>query len=176
MILTRRSSDLFDFIRSSPYFPESTIKTIFKQLVEAVLYLHSNGYVHRDIKDENVMIDSNYTTKLVDFGAADRVPVFPKDYFTSFRGSPRYCPPEMFKKPRHRGLEADIWCLGVLFFTLSFSCQPFLTTEDIINQRFSPRPIARSDELEEFMARMLDPNPTTRATIEELSQHSFLCV
>src|SRR5690348_9552665 len=70
----RHSFDLFDFIKGSNYFPEPVIRHIFRQVCDAVHYMHTNGYVHRDIKDENIIIDLNYTTKLVDFGVADRIP------------------------------------------------------------------------------------------------------
>lgn len=172
---SRQSSDLFDFIKSRHhFFPESKIIIIFKQVVNAVDYLHTLGFVHRDIKDENVIIDSSFRTKLIDFGAGERIPSSQRDYFTSFRGSPRYTPPEMFKNPRHKGPEVDCWCLGILFFTLAFSCQPFFCTEDIIEQRFVQRPIERSSQLEGLLALMLDPNPNTRATIKQILEHPYL--
>ena len=53
--MKRKSSfDLFEYITTHPEFPESKIKYIFRQIVEAVLYLHQNNIAHNDIKDENV--------------------------------------------------------------------------------------------------------------------------
>ena len=58
----RRSSsqDLFDCIERNPRMPETVAWSIFKQLVDAVMYLHEMGYVHRDIKDENVIHAKTY--------------------------------------------------------------------------------------------------------------------
>ena len=67
-----------------------------------------------------------------------------------------------------------IGCLGVLFFTLAYSCQPFFCTDDIIHQRFVKRPTVRSLMLEDLLGRMLDPNPDTRITIGEINVDPFL--
>ncbi|KAJ3304946.1 hypothetical protein HDV03_002176 [Kappamyces sp. JEL0829] len=175
--MTRRhSSDLFDFIKSSPrHFEEPTIRKIFSQVADAVQYLHSNNYVHRDIKDENVIIDAEFNIKLVDFGASDRIPSSSRDYFTSFRGSPRYTPPEMFTSPKHRGPEVDMWCLGVLLFTLAYSFQPFATKEDILCHRFVSTPtLPRSEACRDLILLLLEPNPAKRATIDMVRHHPFL--
>lgn len=50
--------------------PESTVQVIAKQLVKALHYLHSNRIIHRDMKPQNVLIGSNGTLKLCDFGFA----------------------------------------------------------------------------------------------------------
>jgi serine/threonine protein kinase len=103
------SSDLFDYIKQSRgLISEDKIRIIFIQIVDAVHYLHGQGFVHRDIKDENVIIFDGDKVKLVDFGAADRIPTSQSDYFCSFRGTLRYTPPEMFTNPRHRGPQVDI--------------------------------------------------------------------
>jgi serine/threonine protein kinase len=172
----RHFSDLFDFIKSSTrQFDESTIKKIFGQLADAVHYLHSNNYVHRDIKDENVMIDEEFNIKLVDFGASDRIPTNSRDYFTSFRGSPRYTPPEMYKSPKHRGPEVDMWCLGILLFTLSYNYQPFATKEDIICHRFVMIPNQpRSEALKDLIKILLESVVSLRAKIEQVLSHPFL--
>jgi serine/threonine protein kinase len=90
----RLSSDLYSFIQTSTQYSsppsEEVIRIIVAQLAEAILFLHANGYVHRDIKDENIMVDSNYKVTLIDLGAADRIPSARDEYFTSFRGTFRY--------------------------------------------------------------------------------------
>lgn len=71
----RPSLDLFECIDAHERFTEKTAKLIFRQIVSAVYYLHSELNVcHRDLKDENVVIDKNFTVKLIDFGAAAFIP------------------------------------------------------------------------------------------------------
>lgn len=65
------SIDLFDLIEQNDYLDEQTIKHLFKQIASAVNHLHKNNVVHRDIKDENVIIDlREMSCKLIDFGSA----------------------------------------------------------------------------------------------------------
>ncbi|KAG1455040.1 hypothetical protein G6F56_007166 [Rhizopus delemar] len=56
----RTSCDLFECIEQHKYFDESRAKDIFRQIVECVAYLDTLGVCHRDIKDENIVIDQNY--------------------------------------------------------------------------------------------------------------------
>ena len=172
------SSDLFEFINmaDNEKISEDIIAKIFFQVCNAIQYLHSNGYVHRDIKDENIIVNVNqdYEAKLVDFGAADKIPQNQREYFTSFRGTPRYTPPEIFKSPVHRGPEVDIWCLGILLYTLSYSQNPFLTKDDILNNRISSPSCIRSHHLTDLLKKILQSDPSWRPSIVEIKSHPFL--
>jgi serine/threonine protein kinase len=168
------SADLFDFIDSNPIASENSIKLIFTQLAHTILYLHQNGIVHRDIKDENIVIDLNLNVKLIDFGSADRIPSSHTDYFTSFRGTKRYISPELLESLVHRGPEVDVWSLGIVLYTLAFGSPPFHTLEDIKYQRYAPSSTLRSRELLTLITEMLHPKPESRATMEQVCLHPWM--
>lgn len=65
----------------------------FCQIVAGVGYLHSLNIVHRDIKDENVILNENFRIKLIDFGAAAYM--MPGKLFGTFCGTMEYCSPEV---------------------------------------------------------------------------------
>jgi len=60
--------DLFDLITKETRLPEAKAARLFRQMTEAVAYLHSNLIIHRDLKPENIMIDENEEVKINDFG------------------------------------------------------------------------------------------------------------
>ena len=79
--------------------------------------------MHRDIKLENVMIDSNNNVKIIDFGFSITIPKDKK--LSIFCGTPSYMAPEIIKRAPYSGYAADIWALGILLYTLLCGKFPF---------------------------------------------------
>jgi serine/threonine protein kinase len=70
LVLEYVSHDLTGLMDVAYRFTEVQVKCIFRQLLEALQYMHDNKYVHRDIKSSNILIDHNFRVKLADFGLA----------------------------------------------------------------------------------------------------------
>jgi maternal embryonic leucine zipper kinase len=117
--------DLFEFVELNGRIEERRLAHIAKQILSAVSYLHQQGYVHRDIKEENVLIDDNDKVYLLDFGFAGRIPQKRRDWFTVAVGTRHCMSPEILARQPYNGVSQDVWSIGVLLFTLAFGTRPF---------------------------------------------------
>ncbi|KAG8580673.1 hypothetical protein GDO81_007384 [Engystomops pustulosus] len=157
--------DLFDFIDSQPNLDEPLASYIFRQLVSAVGYLHSHYILHRDIKDENIIIAPDFTIKLVDFGSATRLQ--PGKLFSTFCGTTEYCAPEVLLGNPYPGPELEMWSLGVTLYTLIFGENPFCEVEEILDAELNP-PFSVSQELHDLISGLLHRDPEMRMVLDEL--------
>ena len=85
--------DLLTFVRKRTKLSEKIAKFIFRQIIEALQYIHSKNVIHRDIKLDNILIDLNNTIKLCDFGFAKVINKDAKTYTKC--GTPCYIAPEI---------------------------------------------------------------------------------
>jgi len=104
-------------------FPEPQARFYTAQLVLALEYLHELGVIYRDLKPENVLLDSQGDVRLADFGLC-RAGVQGDAAATSFCGSPAYLSPEMVNRNGH-GQATDWWGLGVLLYEMLTGDPPF---------------------------------------------------
>ncbi|CRL08377.1 CLUMA_CG021364, isoform A [Clunio marinus] len=163
--------DLFEFIDRRPLMDEKLGCFIFRQIAKAVDYLHSLKILHRDIKDENIIIDQNFHIKLIDFGSA----TFMEDgkMFSTFYGTTEYCSPEVLAGNKYHGPELEVWSLGVTLFVLMFFENPFLDMEDTLRADLMiPQDV--TVDLEDLLFRMLDKDPKTRLSMKELLAHEWI--
>eukprot|EP00062_Callorhinchus_milii_P000412 gi/632934390/ref/XP_007910284.1/ PREDICTED: PAS domain-containing serine/threonine-protein kinase [Callorhinchus milii] len=163
--------DLFEFIDRQPDLDEPLASYIFRQIVAAVDYLHSNNILHRDIKDENVIIDEDFTIKLIDFGSA--VTLEPGKVFHMFYGTIEYCSPEVLLGNPYCGPELEMWSLGVTLYTLVFAENPFCDVEETVAAVLKP-PFPVSDEFMSLVSQMLQLDPQLRLTLDELLQNPWV--
>ncbi|KAL6036762.1 hypothetical protein STEG23_014996 [Scotinomys teguina] len=157
--------DLFAFIDCHPCLDEPLASYIFQQLVSAVEYLRSKGIIHRDIKDENIVIAEDFTIKLIDFGSAAYLER--GRLFYTFCGTIEYCAPEVLMGNPYRGPELEMWSLGVTLYTLVFEENPFCEVEETMEAVIHP-PFLVSQELMNLLSGMLQPSPEQRTTLEKL--------
>ncbi|KAK5859909.1 hypothetical protein PBY51_021426 [Eleginops maclovinus] len=163
--------DLFEFIDMQPRLDEPLASYIFRQLVAAVFYLRSKDILHRDIKDENIIIDTCFHIRLIDFGSAAMMA--PRKLFYNFCGTLEYCSPEVIRGNPYAGPELEIWSLGVLLYTLLFSENPFCGVEEILEAKLKP-PFPLSPELHDVLCGLLHPDPAQRMTLDQLLLQSWI--
>ncbi|XP_066202078.1 PAS domain-containing serine/threonine-protein kinase [Saccopteryx leptura] len=157
--------DLFAFIDHHPSLDEPLASYIFRQLVSAVGYLRSKSVLHRDIKDENIVIAEDFTIKLIDFGSAAYLER--GKLFYTFCGTLEYCAPEVLMGNPYKGPELEMWSLGVTLYTLVFEENPFSEPEETVEAAMNP-PCLVSEDLMTLLSGLLQPVPEQRTTLEKL--------
>ena len=120
--------DLFELVDRYQGFSEETARLIFRQIVDAVAYCHTNNICHRDIKDENIVVDENFAVKLIDFGSCCVLDA--SKQFNVFCGTLEYASPEILLGHPYRGPEVEVWAMGVTLYTILFGEHPFFDPDE----------------------------------------------
>jgi protein-serine/threonine kinase len=179
--------DLFDYIELRVNMEEKECRKIFVQVAEAVHHLHTKAkVVHRDIKDENVVLDGEGNIKLIDFGSAAYIKSGPFDVFVGTIGlSPTpiflnhttkiitdYAAPEVLAGRAYRGKEQDVWALGILLYTIIYKENPFYSIDEIMDHDLRV-PWVMSEESIDLVRLMLDRDVEKRITISQVLEHPW---
>jgi serine/threonine protein kinase len=147
---------------------------IIFQILEALLYLHSNAIMHRDIKLENIFI-SDLGVKLGDFGAAIDTG---KEFASTRIGTCEYMAPEIFHTVRSGQVQrnlysssVDIWALGILTYEILVGITPCIFQDDIYVEPYYP---AFMDiNAINFIKLCLHVDPILRPSASELMNHAW---
>ncbi|BGP17810.1 hypothetical protein JCM10213_001689 [Rhodosporidiobolus nylandii] len=178
-------------------FSEDVCATVLKQALQGVLYLHHNGWIHRDLKAANLLVDEDGTVLLADFGVSSSL--FPeggarpetKEGVTapalaprkSFVGTPCWMAPEVVER-REYDSKADIWSFGITALELASGRAPNslyppakALSKTILDE---PPQLDReggrykySKAMADMIQSCLQKDPQKRPTAEKLLQHPF---
>ena len=166
------SKDLFDFISEQGPLPENLAKNLFRQVVDIVQQCHAKGVLHRDIKDENLLIDlTSHQIKLIDFGSGTYLH---EGIYTEFEGTRVYSPPEWIKYRRYKADGLTVWSLGILLFDMLCGDVPYETDQQIQQAQLLWFPQLRlSHEAKHLVSRCLNPDPEQRISLQQLAIHPW---
>ena len=165
---------------------EQTARNWFGGISNAVAYLHQIEIAHRDLKNDNILIDSNGQAKLTDFGFA----CFTYDkkekrelLASTSCGTKAYIAPDVFNPP-YCAKYADVWSLGVCLFESVTLLQPF--QEDLPNHLFIKRQLETglviprrhrlrlNDLLQDLLHKMIEPDVNKRIHSEAVLVHPWM--
>ncbi|KAK3024386.1 hypothetical protein RJ639_043290 [Escallonia herrerae] len=157
-------------------FSEDLSRKYFQQLISAVGYCHSRGVYHRDLKPENLLLDENGDLKVSDFGLSAVTGQIRTDgLLHTLCGTPAYVAPEILTRRGYDGAKVDVWSCGVVLYVLTAGYLPFndpnlmMMYKKIYKGEFRC-PKWMSSDLKRFLSRLLDTNPDTRITVDEITR------
>lgn len=188
------NNDLFEYVSKSG-LGERVARFYFEQILDAIEYLHNEGFVHRDLKLENLLVDNEFNLQLTDFGycvlhSDDTGPKV-------FKGSVSITtedlmPPEHYEGQGYYGQQMDIFSLGKLLMSLVLGLFPFrkANKEDrlysmILNDTWhlywrkielwmtNKKLESLSSNFKRLIERMLEPNPKLRITLKEIRESEW---
>lgn len=172
--------ELFEYISHKGALPEHEAIRLFRQVIRALAYCHRLNVYHRDVKPENIMLDStSFTVKLADFGMAT-LQLSANKWLNTSCGSPHYAAPEVVSGRKYSGDKADIWSCGVILFALLAGYLPFeggdvQSTLRLVKKgeyRLPPRFL--SDDALDLLGRILQRDPDDRIGMHEIWTHPLL--
>ena len=177
------NGELFDTIILTGAFPEEVCRFYFHQLVDGIEYMHDQGISHRDLKTENILIDSEYNLIISDFGLASKQEINEnqqRDY--------AYTAPEVLSGKNYVGEVVDIFRIGIILFmmnTKTFAFEKADKTDpdyyNIINNRYnkfweyhSNHDEDRfSDDFRDLINLLIASHPNHRLSISEIKEHPW---
>lgn len=180
---------LSEAIKKEKWLSEEKTKFWFKQCASAIYYMHYQlkpPICHRDVKVENVLLDSNMDAKLSDFGFAKEVTSYDQ-LSTTYCGTDPYFAPELIEKKPYNPFLADQWAMGVMLFAMINGKFPFhfrelrknpkimLTEQKTSAYKYRVEVDGKvSNQVKDLIKHLLDPNKDTRYHAEQMMAHPWL--
>ncbi|KXN90505.1 Protein kinase DC2 [Leucoagaricus sp. SymC.cos] len=170
--------ELFTHLRRAQRFTSDVTRFYLSTIVLAIRYLHSFNIIYRDLKPENLLLDSRGYLRLTDFGFAKVV----DDRTWTLCGTPEYLAPEVIQSDGH-GKAADWWACGVLCYEMLVGYPPFfdetpygIYEKILVGNVYWPRTLDRLSR--DLIRGFLNPDRSKRLGnvnngVQDVLQHSW---
>ncbi|XP_028223320.1 mitogen-activated protein kinase kinase kinase 18-like [Glycine soja] len=162
-------------------FPEACARQCTKSILEGLKHIHSKGYVHCDVKPQNILVFDNGVVKIADLGLAKRRGEINREYVC--RGTPMYMSPESLTDNVYES-PVDIWALGCTIVEMITgehawyvgSCENTWTLMNRIGigEELPKIPQELSQQGKDFLGKCLVKDPNKRWTAHMLLNHPFI--
>lgn len=100
-------------VKVRPLLSEQQAFDYFSSILKGIYFLHNNGVCHRDLKPDNILLNSENQIKIADFSLAD----YYKNHMSGVCGTPGFIAPEMFYHD-HYNEKVDVFSLGIIFYLM----------------------------------------------------------
>jgi len=167
--------DHFEYLQMN----EGHIARVSIEVLKALNHMHNMHCIHRDIKSDNVLLNSRGEVKLADFGFSCQL-TKEKEKRTSVIGTPYWMPPEIISGQEY-GIKVDIWSTGIMVMEMTEGEPPYMDYPPLralflISTKGVPALKEEekwSIELVDFLSKCLIVEPLERPTAAELLEHPF---
>ncbi len=182
-------NDLFYYLENKsileknpmPTLNDKKIKKIGLGVVNALIELNKFGFVHLDLKLENIIVDKYLNITLIDFDTSQYL--FSNNSLNvlhGFVGTTNYAAPEIFCK--YYTKNSDVWSLGIILWMLKTGTYPYYIRNDHSNREILVDDINSFNSYEiineydiylDLVTKMLKKNPNDRISVEEIKNHPY---
>ncbi|KAG8437927.1 hypothetical protein GDO86_008570 [Hymenochirus boettgeri] len=177
--------ELFTHLYQRDYFSEDAVRFYSGEVILALEHLHKLSIVYRDIKLENILLDSEGHVVLTDFGLSKEFMSEEVERTYSFCGTTEYMAPEIIRGQGGHGKFVDWWSLGILIYELLTGASPFTlegekNTQNEVSKRILKMepsiPFFLSGEAKDLVQKLLCKDPKKRlgaAGASQIKEHPF---